>query len=112
MPNKKIKSFASFIIILLAILSIYSIWQYYFYSPWTRDARIRAKIITVAPDVSGFVTKVYVKDIQKVKKGDLIFSIDDERYIADFKEKEAIVDHAKLDLELSQQQYDRRKKIR
>ncbi|ASG68059.1 efflux transporter periplasmic adaptor subunit [Francisella halioticida] len=111
MPNKKIKLLFSVIIIIFAILSLYSIWQYYFYSPWTRDARIRAKIITVAPDVSGFVTKVYVKDIQKVKKGDLIFSIDDVRYIADFKEKEAIVDHAKLSLELAQQQYNRRKRL-
>ncbi|API86654.1 HlyD family secretion protein [Francisella uliginis] len=111
MPNKKIKSLLSAIIIALAIFSLYSVWQYYFYSPWTRDARIRAKIITIAPDVSGFVTKVYVKDIQKVKKGDLIFSIDDERYVADFKEKEAIVDHATLELKLAQQKYNRRKKL-
>ncbi|MED7789441.1 HlyD family secretion protein [Francisella sp. 19X1-34] len=111
MPNKKTKSLLSAIIIALALLSIYSIWQYYFYSPWTRDARIRAKIITVAPDVSGFVTKVYVNDIQQVKKGDPIFSIDDERYVADFKEKEALVDHATLELKLAQQQYGRREKL-
>lgn len=41
----------------------------------TRDGRIRAKIVTIAPDVSGFVTKMYVSDNQKVKKGQLIFTI-------------------------------------
>nr|WP_245323097.1 biotin/lipoyl-binding protein [Francisella sp. LA112445] len=89
--NKKISSIAGFLVILLAIFSLYSIWQHYFYSPWTRDARVRANIITISPDVSGFVTKVYVKDIQKVKKGDLIFSIDDERYVADFKKNKLLL---------------------
>ncbi|MED7820094.1 MULTISPECIES: HlyD family secretion protein [unclassified Francisella] len=111
MPNKKTKSFISIIIIILAIFSLYIIWQYFFYSPWTRDARVRAKIITIAPDVSGFVTKTYVTDNQKVKKGDLIFTIYDERYEADFNEKEALLEHALIEAKLAQKKYDRRKKL-
>lgn len=68
MPNKSTKSIISIIIILLALFSLYAMWQFYLYSPWTRDGRIRAKIITIAPDVSGFVTNMYVSDNQKVKK--------------------------------------------
>ncbi|GMN88869.1 efflux RND transporter periplasmic adaptor subunit [Francisella sciaenopsi] len=111
MPNRKTKSLVSMIIIILAMFSLYSIWQYYFYSPWTRDGRIRAKIITIAPDVSGFVTKIYVADNQKVKKGDLIFSIDDERYVASFEEKEALLEHALIEWKLSQKQYNRREQL-
>ncbi len=25
------------------------IWQHYMYSPWTRDARVRADVVTIAP---------------------------------------------------------------
>src|SRR5271170_4757364 len=29
--------------------------HYYFFSPWTRDARVTADVVKVAPDVSGYV---------------------------------------------------------
>jgi multidrug efflux pump subunit AcrA (membrane-fusion protein) len=47
--------------------------QYYLYSPWTRDARVRADVSIVAPDASGFVTDVCVRDNEFVKKGDVLF---------------------------------------
>ena len=31
--------------------------HYYFFSPWTRDARVTADVVTVAPDVSGYVSR-------------------------------------------------------
>jgi multidrug resistance efflux pump len=49
--------------------------QYYLYSPWTRDARVRADVSIVAPDVSGFVTDVRVRDNEFVKKGDVLTAI-------------------------------------
>lgn len=68
MSNKNTKSIVSIIIVLLALFSLYMMWRYYLYSPWTRDGRIRAKVVIIAPDVSGFVTKMYVSDNQKVKR--------------------------------------------
>src|SRR5262249_44822591 len=47
---------------------------------WTRDSRVRADIIQVAPDVSGLVTQVNVIDNQTVKAGDVLFVIDRDRY--------------------------------
>ncbi|MHC2620126.1 multidrug efflux pump subunit AcrA (membrane-fusion protein) [Bradyrhizobium huanghuaihaiense] len=47
------------------------LWVYYMESPWTRDGRVRADVVQVAPDVSGFVTEVLVKDNQKVRRGDV-----------------------------------------
>ncbi|HOP39619.1 MAG TPA: biotin/lipoyl-binding protein [Geobacteraceae bacterium] len=50
------------------------------HSPWTRDGRVRASVINVAPDVSGRVVTMAVHDNQLVRKGELLFTIDQERY--------------------------------
>src|SRR2546429_2707072 len=58
----------------------YDMANYYLYSPWTRDARIRANVVTVAPDISGWVDDIRVRDNQFVHKGDVLFTIDQERF--------------------------------
>jgi multidrug resistance efflux pump len=67
-------------VVLVAILIAHALWKHYMYSPWTRDGRVRAEIVRIAPDVSGLVTNVNVIDNQTVKKGDLLFVIDHARY--------------------------------
>ena len=47
----------------------YQLWNYYMLLPWTRDARIRADVVTIAPDVAGFASELRVKDNQAVHKG-------------------------------------------
>jgi len=68
------------ILVLLATLVAYGLWRHYMYSPWTRDGRIRANVVRIAPDVSGLVTAVSVVDNQAVKQGDVLFVIDRPRY--------------------------------
>ncbi|WP_233842518.1 HlyD family secretion protein [Dyella sp. 2HG41-7] len=68
------------VLVLLAVLIGYGLWRHYMYSPWTRDGRIRANVVRIAPDVSGLVTAVNVVDNQQVKKGDVLFVIDHARY--------------------------------
>ena len=58
----------------------YELWDYYMFSPWTRDARVQADVVSIAPDVSGFVDEVRVKDNQFVHKGDILVILDRERY--------------------------------
>ncbi|WP_027485680.1 HlyD family secretion protein [Rhodanobacter sp. OR87] len=77
--------------VLLATAAAYIAWQHYMSSPWTRDARIRAEVVRIAPDVSGLITRVAVKDNQLVKKGDLLFVVDRDRY-------QLIADQAEADL--------------
>ncbi|BDH44409.1 p-hydroxybenzoic acid efflux pump subunit AaeA [Salmonella enterica subsp. enterica serovar Choleraesuis] len=67
-------------LVVLAFLAIFRIWVYYTESPWTRDARFTADVVAIAPDVSGLVTQVNIKDNQLVKKGDVLFVIDQPRY--------------------------------
>jgi multidrug resistance efflux pump len=44
---------ARVLLIAVGLLS-YDLASYYLYSPWNRDARVRANAVTVAPDVSGY----------------------------------------------------------
>ncbi|MET4799569.1 HlyD family secretion protein [Bradyrhizobium sp. LB11.1] len=67
------------------------LWVYYMESPWTRDGRVRADVVQVAPDVSGFVTDVLVKDNQKVRRGDVLFKIDRERFALALRQADASV---------------------
>ncbi|SAK62029.1 antibiotic resistance protein [Caballeronia catudaia] len=56
------------------------LWVHYMDEPWTRDGRVRADVVNVAPDVSGAVVQLPVRDNQLVKKGDLLMEIDPSHY--------------------------------
>ena len=71
---------ATLLIVAAGGLGAYELWNYYMLSPWTRDARVRADVVTIAPDVAGFVTDLRVRDNQAVHKGDILFVVDQERY--------------------------------
>ncbi len=68
------------ILVILAFVAIFRAWVYYTASPWTRDARFSADIVAIAPDVSGLISQVNVKDNQLVKKDQVLFVIDQPRY--------------------------------
>ena len=64
----------------LAVAAGWLVWQSYFTSPWTRDGRVRANVVQLAPDVAGIITEVRVRDNQPVRKGEVLMVIDRERY--------------------------------
>ena len=68
------------IVVLIALLLGHLLWSHYLYSPWTRDGRVRADVVKVAPDVAGLVTEVRVGDNQFVHRGDVLLVIDPSRY--------------------------------
>ena len=76
---------------LAALWAGYKLWDYYFEAPWTRDGHVRADVVPIAPDVSGFVTEVLVKDNQQVQRGDVLFRIDRARYEIALKQAEAVL---------------------
>ncbi len=67
-------------IFLLASFVAWRLWVYYLEAPWTRDGKIRADFISVAPDVSGLVSQVLVHENDQVKKGEILFRIDPDRF--------------------------------
>ncbi|WP_416424751.1 HlyD family secretion protein [Pseudomonas sp. App30] len=68
-----------------------TLWNHYMAQPWTRDGRVRADIINVAPDVSGVVVEVPVHDNQLVKKGDVLMRIDPAHYQVAVDQAKALV---------------------
>src|SRR5271165_2453289 len=89
----------------------YDMAVYYLYSPWTRDGRVRADVVTVSPAVSGYVTDVRVRSNQFVKKGDILVVIDQARYRIALADAEAAVATRLAQYQMQQQQYERRIKL-
>src|SRR5262249_4569380 len=100
-------------VILLVVAGVlgYDTASYYLYSPWTRDARVRADVVMVAPDVSGFVDDIRVKNDQFVHKGDVLLVIDQDRYRIDLATAEAAVAASLAQYQMLQKQYERRTKL-
>jgi RND family efflux transporter MFP subunit len=86
-------------IILLASIVGHALWNYYMNDPWTRDSRVRADVVDVAPDVSGFLTELNVRDNQLVHAGDVLFTIDKSRYEIALQQATAILDSRKAKME-------------
>ena len=93
------------LVVLVALWAGYGLWDYYFEAPWTRDGHVRADVVPVAPDVSGFVSEVLVRDNQQVQSGDVLFRVDRARYEIALKQAEAVqegkramLDNANADL--------------
>ena len=89
----------------------YELWDYYMLSPWTRDARVQADVVSIAPDISGFVDDLRVKDNQFVHKGDILFVLDRERYTRALATAEAVVAARKAEMDMRQHEAARRAKL-
>lgn len=96
------------VVVVVAVVAGSWVWQHYLNSPWTRDGRIRAEVIVIVPDVSGWVRQSHVINNQVVEQGDLLFTIDDTRYRAALLEKQALVEQQRVAWELAVHQYQRR----
>jgi multidrug resistance efflux pump len=68
------------VIVLLALLAGRRLWDHYEDDPWTRDGRVRAETVQIAPDVQGLVTAVHVGNDAVVHRGQVLFEIDRPRY--------------------------------
>ncbi|HEY8967272.1 MAG TPA: HlyD family secretion protein [Candidatus Methylacidiphilales bacterium] len=91
-----------------AVLAVWLLWQHYMVSPWTRDGRVRAEVVKVAPEVSGTVTALRVADNQFVHKGDVLFEIDPVRFGLALRQAEAAVALREADLRAKASQSERR----
>ena len=99
------------IIVAIAIAAGAWLWRYYLYTPWTRDARVHAEVITIAPDVSGWVRTLDVADTDYVAQGDALFDIDETRYQSAVDSAQATVDHRQATLELNRAEEGRRNQL-
>jgi len=114
--NKWIPATGSVLLTLLAVaiavvVSLH-LWDYYMESPWTRDGHVHADIIQVAPDVSGLVTELKVRDNQKVSRGQVLFVIDRARFELAVAEAEALVMERRAQLDQAQREAKRNRVLK
>jgi len=95
-------------IAIAAGLLAYKLWVRYTDYPWTRDGRVRADVVNIAPDVAGLVTAVPVRDNQYVHQGDVLFRIDIMHYQHALAEATAVAQQRKSVWEMKKQQSARR----
>ena len=100
------------VVLIFALLGGYHLWTYYMSDPWTRDARVSAYVVQVAPDVSGPVTQVDVVDNQTVHAGDVLFVIDPSRYQLALDQSNATADARKVQMDQLQRDAMRKKNLR
>lgn len=106
-----LRTLVTLVIVALAAAAGWWLWHYYLYTPWTRDGRVRAEIITVAPDVSGRVVALDVEDNQRVDKGQTLFQIDPSRYQTAKDKAQAVVEQREAELELARHEASRRNRL-
>ena len=84
-------------------------WNNYMAAPWTRDATVRAYVVTMAPEVTGRIVELPVVDNGYVHKGDLLMVIDPTNFTIAVDQAEAAVRQAEasvqnIDAEMAVQQ--------
>jgi RND family efflux transporter MFP subunit len=92
----------------VAVLIGRVLWVRYMDDPWTRDGRVRAEVVDIAPDVSGAVVELPVRDNQSVKKGDLLMQIDPSHYQIAVEQAQATVAARKAELQMRRDDAQRR----
>jgi multidrug resistance efflux pump len=83
----------------LAALLGWATWGVYMEGPWTRDATVRAYVVTMAPEVSGRIVELHVVDNKYVRKGDLLLVIDPTNFRIAVSQAEAAVQQAQANVE-------------
>jgi RND family efflux transporter MFP subunit len=106
-----LRPLVTLISVAIALIIGLALWDYYINAPWTRDGRVLADVVAVAPDVPGLVTEVLVRDNQRVRKGDLLFRIDPDRFDIAIRQAEADVAGKKASYEQAQSDYERYDKL-
>jgi RND family efflux transporter MFP subunit len=106
---RKFLSFAATAVIVVAAALIgHALWVHYMDEPWTRDGRVRADIVNIAPDVSGAVVELPVHDNEFVKRGQIIMQIDPSHYQIAVEQAQAAVAARRAELAMRESDAARR----
>ena len=99
-------------VVLVALFIGWRLWIHYENDPWTRDGRIKADVVQVAPDVTGQVVKLHVIDNQVVNVGDVLFEIDPERFELALRQAKAAEEAAKVTLAQAIRESNRNRELK
>lgn len=105
MEKKKTnKKFLIILIVLVVLGGTYGTYKYMhsLAHEETDDAQIEKNMNPIIPRVTGYVTNVFVKDNDIVKKGDTLFTIDNSDYLVKVEEARAALAAAQGNLAVAQ----------
>jgi multidrug resistance efflux pump len=74
-------------------------WNVYMEAPWTRDATVRAYVVTMAPEVTGRIVELPVADNRYARKGDLLMEIDPTNFTIAVSQAEAAAQQARASVQ-------------
>lgn len=99
-PRRRIVPF----VITLATVAVaavlgWGMWRVYMDAPWTRDAAVRAYVVTMAPEVAGRIVELPLVDNKYVRKGDLLMVIEPTNYSIAVQQAEAAVQQAEASVQ-------------
>lgn len=99
------------LVVAFACVVVWRMTMYYMFAPWTRDGHIRADVVQIAPDVSGLIKQVEVRDNQPVTRDQVLFVIDQERFKLALRQAQATVADRKETLAQAQRESRRNKAL-
>lgn len=111
--------------LVLVTLAIWAYWEWELNYPSTSDAVLYNNVVAIAPEISGTVSSVNVKDAQYVQAGTILFSLDNRQQKIDlltaqnnlakamqvFTENQAAVASAKANLANAQSEMNLQKAV-
>ncbi|MEX3072845.1 HlyD family secretion protein [Vibrio alginolyticus] len=77
--DQQFKHWMRTLIVLFIVLFLYVVIADR-HAPLTTEGRVQGYVVQVSPEVSGKVTNVLINNNQAVRKGDVLFKIDDRKY--------------------------------
>ncbi len=106
-----LKSLISIIVIALSLFILYLFYDYYTYYPATRDGKVKGDVVSVASDVTGRITDIYIHDNNRVKKGETLIKIDQERFTNAVMQADGALEKAKVNYESAKREDKRYKSL-
>jgi len=111
MKVNALRYFSTLVTFGFAILAAWWMWNYYMQSPWTRDGKIHAEMVTIAPEVDGRIIDLPIKDNQYVHKGDLLLVLDPRPYQIALENAQAQQAKSEADLNKAEHELTRRAQL-
>jgi RND family efflux transporter MFP subunit len=103
-----VRTVVTLVMVSIAAVLLVAVWRTYMTAPWTRDGRVQAEVVDIAPEVPGTIASVPVHDNQFVLKGDVLFELDAVRFRLAIAEAQAAVERATQRLRLDESNARRR----
>jgi multidrug resistance efflux pump len=96
------------VLVAAALVAARYSWRVYVTSPWTRDGMVRVQVANVAPQISGKIVELRIRDNEHVHRGDVLYVIEKFDFEVAVVNAKATILTKEADLEVKKAQNARR----